>query len=202
MKTLPRPLATALLAAALALGVGLATATAQFIPSAGLHGYLTERVDALGTDGLADIALEGRSGWHAGADLRLGKKALYVQPGLHYYSTKSRVTDLREVGLPRDLGEQSHTALKIPLQTGLRLGLNGTAALHLQGGPVVTAAIRDRLVSDLGGQRDLALGIQAGVAVDLLRFNLHARYEWGLSPAFETSADEVDVLSVGLGLVF
>lgn len=184
----------------LCFGVSLNALFAQFIPSAGLHGYLDQRV--VGSEvGAPDFELEGRSGWHVGADFRVGKKVLYVQPGVHYYSTNTHVTDLQEVGLPRDLGEQNHTALKIPLQAGLRLGLNGTAALHLQGGPVVTASIKEKLVTDLGGQRDLTMGMQAGAAIDLLRINVHARYEWGLTDAWETGGT-ADVLSVGVGLVF
>jgi hypothetical protein len=175
--------------------------SAQLIPSVGLHGYLNERVDAINV-APADIELEGRSGWHAGADLRIGKKILYIQSGLHYYNTNSRVVDLRDVNLPQDLGKQNHVSLKIPLQAGLRLGLNGTAAIHLQGGPVATASIKEKLVSDLGGQRNLAFGVMSGVAVDFLRFNVHARYEWGLTQAFENQAGSADVLSVGLGIVF
>ena len=191
---------TLLFALACCFGVSLSTATAQLIPSAGLHGYLSDRVDFANVN--QDVVLEGRDGWHAGLDLRVGKKALYVQPGVHYYHTNSTVTDLREVGVPQNLGDQKHTALKIPMQVGLRLGLNGTAAIHLQGGPVATAAIKDRLVTDLGGQRDLAFGMMSGVAVDLLRFNVHARYEWGLTQAFEAQPGGVDVVSVGVGLVF
>ena len=190
-------------AAALALccaAVPLADASAQFIPSAGLHGYLTESVDFSRVD--ADVALEGRSGWHVGADVRIGKKALYVQPGVHCYATKTEVVDLRDVGLPSRLGEQRHTAVKVPLQAGLRLGLNGTAAVHLQGGPVVTGVVGEKLVSDLGGQRDLTFGLMTGVAVDLLRFNAHVRYEWGQTQAFEAQPGNVDVLSVGVGVVF
>ena len=178
----------------------LTEAAAQLIPSAGLHGYLTEPVDFSEVD--ADIRLEGRSGWHVGADLRVGKKALYVQPGVHYYATRTEVVDLRDVGLPSQLGEQRHTAIKVPLQAGLRLGLNGTAAVHLQGGPVVTGVVGERLASDLGGHRDLTFGLMSGVAVDLLRFNAHVRYEWGQTQAFEAQPGKVDVLSVGVGLVF
>ena len=181
----------------------LATSTlsAQFIPSVGLHGYLNERVDAINV-APADIELEGRSGWHVGADFRIGKKILYIQPGLHYYNTSSRITDLREVGIPQDLGKQNHVSLKIPVQAGLRLGLNGTAAIHLQGGPVATASVKEKLVNDLGGQRNLAFGVMSGVAVDFLRFNVHARYEWGLTRAWENQSGTADVLSVGLGIVF
>lgn len=175
--------------------------TAQFIPSVGLHGYLNERVDVINV-APADFELIGRSGWHAGADFRIGKKILYMQPGVHYYSTNSEVVDLREIGVPQNLGEQNHVALKIPLQAGLRLGLNGTAAIHLQGGPVATASIKEKLVTDLGGQRNLSFGMMSGVAVDFLRFNVHARYEWGLTQAWENQAGTADVLSVGLGIVF
>lgn len=188
----------------LACVVGFASSAlhAQFIPSAGVHGYLSERVTASDLGGEASLELTGRSGWHVGADVRIGKKALYVQPGIHYYSTNSRVTDLQAIGLPRDLGAQNHRALKVPLNVGLRIGLNGTAAVHFQGGPVATASLQEKLVADLGGQRDLTLGAQAGLAVDLLRFNVHARYEWGLTDAWEYTAGSADVLSVGVGVVF
>ncbi len=176
-------------------------AQAQLIPSIGLHGYLNERVDAINGE-VADISLQGRHGWHAGADFRISKKVLYIQPGLHYYNTSSEVVDLREINLPQKLGKQQHVSLKVPLQAGLRIGLNGTAALHLQGGPVATASIREKLVDDLGGQRDLSFGLVSGLSLDLLRFNVHARYEWGLTQAWENSAGTADVLSVGLGIVF
>ena len=177
-------------------------AQAQFIPSAGLHGYLTERVDLSGDVPVDQIALEGRSGFHVGFDVRTSKKMLYLQPGLHYYRTKTEVSDLREIGVPSDFGEQRHSSLKIPALAGLRLGVNKLAAVHLQGGPVATVRLKERLTSDLGGMRDLSFGMAAGVAVDLLSFNLHARYEWGLTPAFEHQPGGADVLTVGVGLAF
>lgn len=180
--------------------LGLPAATAQIIPSAGLHGYLTDRIDLAETGG-QELELYGRSGWHAGLDFRLGKKALYAQPGVHYYKTNTEVSNLREVGVPTQLLNQRHTAVKVPLMAGLRLGRNGTAAVHLHGGPVATFALSDRLAYDLGGQRELTVGAQAGVAVDLLRVNVYARYEWGLTPAFNDAAATADVLTVGVGLV-
>ena len=177
-------------------------ASAQFIPSVGLHGYLDERVDFNGDVPLEDIRLEGRSGFHVGFDVRTSKKMLYLQPGLHYYRTKTEVVNLREVGVPSSFGEQRHSALKIPALAGLRLGVNKLAAVHLQGGPVATVRLKEKLANDLGGMRDLSFGMAAGVAVDLLSFNLHARYEWGLTPAFESQDRGVDVLTVGVGLAF
>ena len=188
-----------LLLVCLALGFTV-LAKAQIIPSVGLHGYLTERVDFANVD--RDVELEGRSGWNAGLDVRLGKKMLYMQPGLHYFSTTTRVTDLRDVGLPRQREEQRHTSLKAPILLGLRLGLNGTAAIHLQGGPVITGAIGEELSSDLGGMKPMALGLASGVSVDFLRFNASLRYEWGQTQAFQHQPGNVDVLSLGLGIVF
>lgn len=190
------------LALALSFLIVAHRATAQFIPSVGLHGYLTDRVDFDGDVPVDDIQLEGRSGFHVGFDVRTSKKMLYLQPGLHYYRTKTEVVDLREVGVPSDFGEQRHSSLKIPALAGLRLGVNKLAAVHLQGGPVATVRLKERLASDLGGMRDLSFGMAAGVAVDLLSFNLHARYEWGLTPAFEAQDIGADVLTVGLGLTF
>ena len=190
-----------LLSLSIALALTISAVSAQFIPSVGLHGYLNDRIDAINV-APSDLILEGRSGWHAGADVRIGKKVLYLQPGVHYYSTNSEVIDLREIGVPQNLGKQNHVALKIPVQAGIRIGLNGTAAVHLQGGPVATASIKDKLVADLGGQRNLAIGMMSGVAVDLLRFNAHVRYEWGLTQAWENQPGTADVLSVGIGLVF
>ena len=177
-------------------------ASAQFIPSVGLHGYLTERVDFRGDVPLDAVQLDGRSGFHVGFDVRTSKKALYLQPGLHYYRTKTEVVDLREVGIPSNFGEQRHSSLKIPALAGLRLGVNKLAAVHLQGGPVATVRLKERLASDLGGMRDLSFGMAAGVAVDVLSFNVHARYEWGLTPAFESQTSGADVLTVGVGLAF
>ena len=175
---------------------------AQFIPSVGLHGYLNESVDFGAETPVDQIELEGRSGFHVGFDVRTSKKMLYLQPGLHYYRTKTDVVNLREVGVPSDFGEQRHAALKIPALAGLRLGVNKLAAVHLQGGPIATVRLKERLTSDLGGMRDLSFGMAAGVAVDLLSFNVHARYEWGLTPAFEHQAGNADVLMVGVGLAF
>ena len=177
-------------------------ASAQFIPSVGLHGYLTERVDFDGDVPVEEVRLDGRSGFHVGFDVRTSKKMLYLQPGLHYYRTKTDVVNLREVGVPSDFGEQRHSSLKIPALAGLRLGVNKLAAVHLQAGPVATVRLRERLVNDLGGMRDLSFGMSAGVAVDLLSFNVHARYEWGLTPAFEAQDSGTDVLLVGVGLAF
>ena len=194
-------LAVALALTLLCLAV-VQRAGAQFIPSVGLHGYLTERVDFNGDAPLDDVQLDGRSGFHVGFDVRTSKKMLYLQPGLHYYRTKTDVVNLREVGVPSGFGEQRHSSLKIPALAGLRLGVNKLAAVHLQAGPVATVRLKERLVNDLGGMRDLSFGMSAGVAVDLLSFNVHARYEWGLTPAFEAQDTGADVLLVGVGLAF
>lgn len=177
-------------------------ASAQFIPSVGVHGYLNDRVEFKGDVPIDDIRLDGRSGFHVGFDVRTSKKMLYLQPGIHYYRTKTEVSNLREVGVPSGFGEQRHSSLKIPALAGLRLGVNKLAAVHLQGGPVATVRLREQLVDDLGGMRDLSFGMAAGIAVDLLSFNVHARYEWGLTPAFEAQTEGADVLTVGLGLTF
>ena len=65
-------------------------ASAQFIPSVGLHGYLTERVSFNADTDFDAVRLDGRSGFHVGFDVRTSKKMLYLQPGLHYYRTKDR----------------------------------------------------------------------------------------------------------------
>ena len=179
------------------------TLHAQFVPSVGIHGYLNERLDlsSLGAE-YADLTLEGRRGWNAGFDVRLRKKMLYVQPGLHYYSTTTTLTDLRQVDLPQRTHDERHTSVKLPIQAGLRLGLNGTAAVHLQGGPVATVGLQENRTLDLGGQRNLAVGVMGGVSVDLLRLHAHVRYERGLSPAFAYTDGGSDVVSVGFGVVF
>ncbi len=186
--------------AAFTLLVCFGTASAQFIPSVGMHGYLTERVDANDLD--ADIELRGRAGFQFGFDYRTSKKAIYLQPGVHYYSTKTTVSNLREVGLSRNAGKQRHTMLKVPVLAGLRIGLNGVAAVHLQGGPVVTASLNEDLTSDLGRQSNFAFGLGTGVAVDFMKLHAFARYEFGMTQAFKNQAGNADVVSVGIGLVF
>ena len=186
----------------LLLLLATASARAQVIPAVGLHSYLTDRVDfTQGTD-LDAYQLRGRGGWHAGLDVRTSKKMLYLQPGVHYYSTDIEVADLRETGLPERVTTERHTALKIPALAGLRLGINKLASVHLQGGPVATVSLRQDLTDDLGGMKPLALGLAAGAAVDLLHFNVAVRYEWGQTQAFASQAGRADVLSVGLGFVF
>ena len=205
--TLPVPMVkshhlfAALFVGLLLVGFGVSRVHAQFIPSAGLHGYLTERVD-FSSQPNSNVELEGRSGYHIGFDVRTSKKMLYLQPGLHYYRTKTDIVDLRDVGVPTRSGEQHHTSLKIPALAGLRLGVNKLAAVHLQAGPVATVRLRERLIDDLGGMRDLTFGVATGAAVDLLHFNVYARYEFGLTQAFENQAGQADVLSVGLGFTF
>ncbi len=189
------------LAFAAGLTFSLTAAQAQFIPSVGAHGYLTERVD-FSQQPNADVQLEGRSGYHFGFDVRTSKKMLYLQPGLHYYRTKTEVSNLRDTGIPSGFSEQHHTSLKIPAMGGLRLGINKLAALHLQAGPVATVRLKEKLTDDLGGMRDLTFGVATGAAVDLLSFNVYARYEFGLTQAFEAQAGKADVFSVGVGFVF
>ncbi len=203
--SLPFSLSSAFAKTCLALAFGVAcalpAATAQFIPSAGVHGYLTERVD-FSQQPNADVELKGRSGYHFGFDVRTSKKMLYLQPGLHYYRTKTEVVDLRDVGVPGGFSEQHHTSLKIPALAGLRLGVNKLAAVHLQAGPVATVQLKEKLTDDLGGMRDLTFGVATGVAVDLLSFHAFARYEFGLTQAFEAQSGKADVFSVGVGFVF
>ena len=177
-------------------------ASAQVIPSVGLHSYLTERVDFGQGTNINDYELQGRSGWHAGVDVRTSKKMLYLQPGLHYYSTNIQVNELRDTGIPQRTSTERHTALKVPVLAGLRIGVNKLASVHLQGGPVATVSLRQDLTNDLGGMKNLAFGLVGGAAVDLLHFNVSLRYEWGQTQAFARQAGNADVLSLGLGFTF
>ncbi len=196
------PLRLLSLGFSLVLAVFTSAVQAQVIPSVGLHSYLTDRVDFSQGNNLNAYELRGRGGWHAGFDVRTSKKMLYLQPGIHYYSTNIAVEEVRETGIPQREATERHTALKIPAMAGLRFGFNKLASVHLQGGPVATVSLQQGLTDDLGGMKNLAFGLAAGAAVDLLSFNVALKYEWGQTQAFLNQPGNADVLTVGIGFVF
>jgi len=178
-----------------------ATAQTQINPKVGVN---FSGVEAQ----LQDITAEARVGWNAGVDLRMGDKALYLQPGLHYYNFTARLVE--GVEHPDDIAFSDETtiqALKAPLNIGLRLtGDNGLIGIQARGGvtPTYILGVDEKNGIDFNKEdlNSFTWGANVGVGVNFLFLTADLNYEVGLDDFFANAEGGNNVLSLSVGIKF
>lgn len=157
---------------------------------------------------LGDITAEARVGWNAGVDFRIGEKALFFQPGLHFYNFTARLVD--QVERPDDISFREETtiqSLKAPVNIGLRLtGDNGLLGIHVKGGVMPSYIVGVKEEAGYGFDKSdlntFTWGANVGVGVDVLFLTIDANYEIGLDDFFAQAAGANNMLTVSMGLKF
>ncbi|RME93718.1 MAG: porin family protein [Bacteroidetes bacterium] len=157
---------------------------------------------------LTDYDAEGRAGWNAGLDVRLGEGTFFLYPGLHYYSNTARIVDnINEDTRINFEEETTIQSLKAPLNIGLRLtGDNGLLGVYARGGFTPTYVLGVDETADFNFNVDqlnrFTWGANAGVGVDLLFLTAELNYEWGMTDYFEAVEGRNNVLTLSVGLKF
>ncbi len=157
---------------------------------------------------LQDITAEARVGWNAGVDLRIGDRALFLQPGLHYYNFTARL--IEGVEHPDDVAFSEETtiqSLKAPLNIGLRLtGDNGLIGIQARGGVTPTYILgvdeKNGIDFDRGDLNDFTWGANVGVGMNFLFLTADLTYEIGLDDFFANAEGGNNVLTLSVGLKF
>ena len=179
----------------------LAAQKTRFSPQVGVN---FSAIDAK----LQDITAESRVGWNAGFDLRIGERAFYLNPGLHYYSNTARL--IKGVESPDDVNFEDETtiqSLKAPLNLGIRLtGDNGLIGLRVKGGVTPTYVFNVTEKEDFSFDKDdlntFTWAANVGAGMDVLFFTVDLNYEIGMNDYFKDAEGRNNVLSLSLGLKF
>lgn len=157
---------------------------------------------------LQDITAEARVGWNAGVDLRIGDRALFLQPGLHYYNFTARL--IEGVAHPDDVAFSEETtiqSLKAPLNIGLRLtGDNGLIGIQARGGVTPTYILgvdeKNGIDFDRSDLNDFTWGANVGVGMNFLFLTADLNYEIGLDDFFANAEGGNNILTLSVGLKF
>jgi len=147
---------------------------------------------------------EGRIGFVAGIDVRIGDK-FFLMPGLYFLNLTTDIVDVSAID-PTVIGETSHRVIKLPLNVGTKLLPLDVVSVYLKGGIVPTFKMGDPDYGNIPGLEDIQqnfnFGGNLGLGVDVAILNVEVNYEWGLSNMFENSDVKSNIVSVLLGLRF
>lgn len=179
--------------------VGLQHSNAQvtFVPKVGVN------LSALDFE-TSGNNIEGRAGFHVGADARIGQGKIFFNPGVFYQSFTAKLlntsssTDLKD--------ETTIQFLKIPVNVGWRItGDKGLVKLNLHGGlvPNVLLGVNEKKI--FGFTKEIIepfnLGANIGLGVDISAVTVDVQWEAGLTDFYKYLEGGNNVLSVTVGLV-
>lgn len=160
------------------------------------------------SDASGDFDNDGKSGFHAGVDFRIGDK-VFIQPGAHYYSLKSNFTNLGIVDQVIDelTDDVQLQTVRIPVMVGSSFLQNDKFGLRAQVGLVGLFPIgtSDNTIFDNDDYRNINFGAAAGLGMDIGIITLDLVYDFGLTDSFEDNANfngKGNILSLSVGLAF
>jgi len=157
------------------------------------------------------ITTNFKSGFQIGAFLRIGKR-LYVQPEL-YYTTQGGVFTSNISNWKQNVKLGS---LDIPLLLGFKIIKNNNMNLRILAGPAASIIVNKTIegtenITDPITKADINTvnwNIQAGAGVDLWKFTLDVRYQFGLNQLIKdvgnlkfNSHNNVWVVSLGFKII-
>ena len=125
-----------------------------------------------------------KSGFNAGAFVRFGKR-LYIQPEL-YYTSQGGVFSSNLYDWKQNIKLGS---LDVPVLVGFKIINNDNLNLRILAGPMASFIV-NKSISEAGGItgpitdadiNSVNWAIQAGAGVDVWKFTLDVRYQFGLS---------------------
>lgn len=160
------------------------------------------------SDVSGDFDNDGRSGFHAGVDFRIGDK-VYIQPGAHYYALKSDFTNEGIVDEVIDelTDEVQLQTIRVPVMIGTSFLQNDVLGLRAQTGLVGLFPIgtSDNTIFDNDDYRNTNFGAAVGLGIDISILTLDIIYDFGLTDSFEDDANfsgKNNILSLSVGLAF
>ena len=178
----------------------LSFAQIKFNPRIGFN------ASALNTE-LDNSSTDLRFGYNIGADFRIGSHVLYAQPGFHYYNFTARLVKKEDASNIQFKDETVISAIKVPLNAGLRLtGKGGLLRLYAKGGLTPTFVTGVDAKPNFNFSKDqvhnFSWGANVGGGLDILIFNFDVNYEWGLSDFFTDQNGRNKMLTMSFGLIF
>jgi hypothetical protein len=153
----------------------------NLIPKAGFnYSRLESDPDSLDT--------EGRLGYHFGADIRIGEKAIFM-PGVHFYrirtytQTKSEIVESDSFS-----GDVLFNSFRIPVNLGFFIVQEEDFKWGLTGGPSfwipVTVDDNDNQLS-VEELMPFYLSVNATMSFQIWRISLDFLYEYGITPVYQ-----------------
>jgi len=168
------------------------------IPVVGVH------ASVLGSDDNKDHE-SGRTGWNAGADVRVRMKRFFVQPGLHYLNSSMALIDKDSVAHTRFFDGPRIHSLKLPFLVGVYLtkASSGFFKLNLKGGVVgnyILAVDKNDLAQFTKENiREYSYGLNGGIGLEFGLISLDFNYEGGITKYFKDSNTKNNLLRITLG---
>ncbi len=151
------------------------------------------RLSDLGSYTTDEWKTESKTGFIYGGYARIRfSHPFYLQPEV-YFSEKRFV-----------MANSSLTAktFDIPILLNMRVLTLGPVRIHGLAGPVMSVVRKDRIPDDMKDYVDFknrTWTFQAGAGIDILRFDIDARYEWGFNEATKGIGGKTDVLTITAG---
>ncbi|HMQ75454.1 MAG TPA: outer membrane beta-barrel protein [Flavobacteriales bacterium] len=143
-----------------------------------------------------DRNVKGNVGYQAGLGVSIGHR-FYVQPGVYWQTISAKTINTNQTTGVKLEDEPSVSVISVPVRVGLRLlptmaerivdvrifgGITGNHVLSVKDGS-------DKIDLDKDDFKNLFMGADVGLGVDVLFLFLDAGYEFGLSPIFSDPAD-------------
>lgn len=189
------------LAVLLTFSVGILSAQVRLNPKIGLNAY-----DVSAEDG--NYQIDGKTGFHAGLDLRIGDK-VYFQPGAHYYALRA---DFGEDGVIENLltDDIALQTVRVPVLIGTSIINADAFALraHVGGVGLFPLNVNDNsFLITKSDYKSVNFGAVVGAGLDLGKLTVDINYDFGLTDNFNEDAvidfnGKGNVLSVSLGYLF
>lgn len=161
-----------------------------------------------------ELNASNRFGYQLGGLLRYGDR-VYLQSGLTYFSMSSRLSypipiPVPSPGAPVEVADRVNVRyLQLPVLAGVRFyqQRRRDLGLRLQAGPAISMLMGvndNELQLSSNDYRNLWLGAQAGLGMDVWFFTLDLGYQWGLSNAFsrENYDGRYRMTTLSLGITF
>jgi hypothetical protein len=169
-------------------------------------------------DNINDIKDQAKTGILAGAFARLNLPIFYVQPEIYYTKKGGNFQSSSVPAYTNQLYTQQtvFNTIDIPLLLGVKLINLNVVNIRLMAGPVLSFIISKNISSQLNGvdlgsnssfnphYKDKIWAIQAGAGIDVWKFTVDFRFEWGLNnisnDAYSNIKSNLMNFSVGMKL--
>jgi len=168
------------------------------IPVVGVH------ASVLGSDENKNNE-SGRTGWNAGADVRIRMKRFFVQPGLHYLNSSMALIDKDSVAHTKFFDGPRIHSLKLPFLVGVYLtkANSGFFKLNLKAGVVgnyILAVDKNSMAQFTKENiKEYSYGLNGGIGLEFGLVSLDLNYEGGITKYFVDSNTKNNMLRVTLG---
>ncbi|MCX6231559.1 MAG: porin family protein [Bacteroidetes bacterium] len=169
---------------------------------------------------VSDITDQAKTGFLAGAFVRINLPVFYIQPEI-YFTKKGGSFQSATIPQFNNMLLTQQTVLNtidIPVLAGMKLINLSVFNFRVMAGPVISFVTSKDVAYQINGvaqainsgtsvttsYKDKLWGIQVGAGIDVLKFTLDIRYEWGLNNISDSPDMNIKtkLLNVSLGMKF